>query len=144
MNNIFNCVSNNLKIVLSMLFLLVIINPQIVNKQFMFLNNNFNLLSISLILLLLLCIYDNIMENASVEQLITGGKKRKNKKKGGEQKEKENVKKTTNENELNENELNENESNEPSGIMEPSSEVCGEICGDDTECFEVCNEAFRE
>jgi len=138
MNNIFNCVGNNLKMVLSMLFLLVVINPQIINKQFMILNNNFNLLSISLILLLLLCIYDNIMENANVEQLITGGKKRKNKKKGGEQKEKENVKKQNNKEE------EEEEENEPSGIVEPSSDVCGEICGDDTECFEVCNEAFRE
>ena len=134
MNNIFNCVGNNLKMVLSMLFLLIVINPQIINKQFMILNNNFNLLSISLILLLLLCIYDNVMENAQVEQLLTGGKKRKNKKKGGEQKEKENVKKNN----------NEEESTEPSGIIEPSSDVCGEICGDDTECFDVCNEAFRE
>ena len=121
-----------------MLFLLVVINPQIINKQFMILNNNFNLLSISLILLLLLCIYDNVMENAQVEQLLTGGKKRKNKKKGGEQKEKENVKKQNNKEE------EEEEENEPSGIVEPSSDVCGEICGDDTECFEVCNEAFRE
>lgn len=139
MNNIFNCVGNNLKMVLSMLFLLVVINPQIINKQFMILNNNFNLLSISLILLLLLCIYDNVMENAQVEQLLTGGKKRKNKKKGGEQKEKENVKKQNNKEEE-----EEEEENEPSGIVEPSSDVCGEICGDDTECFEVCNEAFRE
>ena len=133
MNNIFNCVGNNLKMVLSMLFLLVVINPQIINKQFMILNNNFNLLSISLILLLLLCIYDNVMENANVEKLVGGGKKRKSKK-GGEQKEKENVKKNN----------NEEESTEPSGIIEPSSDVCGEICGDDTECFDVCNEAFRE
>jgi len=139
MNNIFNCVGNNLKMVLSMLFLLVVINPQIINKQFMILNNNFNLLSISLILLLLLCIYDNVMENANVmendnvEQLVGGGKKRKSKK-GGEQKEKENVKKKN----------NEEESTEPSGIIEPSTDVCGEICGDDTECFDVCNEAFRE
>ena len=142
MNNIFNCVGNNLKMVLSMLFLLIVINPQIINKQFMILNNNFNLLSISLILLLLLCIYDNVMENAQVEQLLTGGKKRKNKKKGGEQKEKENVKKQNNKEE--EEEEEEEEENEPSGIVEPSSDVCGEICGDDTECFEVCNEAFRE
>ena len=82
------------------------------------------------------------MENAQVEQLLTGGKKRKNKKKGGEQKEKENVKKQNNKEE--EEEEEEEEENEPSGIVEPSSDVCGEICGDDTECFEVCNEAFRE